>query len=240
MEDFVLPDKWCIKVTDENKRTLEDWRYSGAIIHGSREYCASFFNGLKGYWLPTKPYNYPEITFEQFKQYVLKQKTMERELKITPPEGYEIDMEKSTLEHIIFKPVDKKAKTWEEIQELHNKNEKPQYYLSSRGDINIFNLGKHVDIDTIKSHVNTKRQAEKIRALCQLYIIADYYNDGWEVDWDNQDEGKHVPCWDNITNKIDWNIWVRTSQATPPFKSKELLLKAYESNKEIFETALKP
>lgn len=153
-----------------------------------------------------------------------------KELKITPPEGYEIDQQKSTLEHIVFKPVDKKPKTWEEIQ----------YYLSSRGDINDLNLGKHVDIDIIKSHVNTKRQAERIRALCQLYIIADYYNDGWKVDWNNVYERKYYPMWDNHVNEIKTESWFYRSAALPPFKSKELLLKAYEHNKEIFETALKP
>jgi hypothetical protein len=76
--------------------------------------------------------------------------------------------------------------------------------------------------------------------LCQLYIIADYYNDGWEVDWNNEYENKYYPIWDNHVNEIKTDSWVYRSTALPPFKSKELLLKAYESNKEIFETALKP
>ena len=41
----------------------------------------------------------------------------EKELKIRIPEGYEIDKEKSTFEHIIFKKVNtfaKLPKTWKE------------------------------------------------------------------------------------------------------------------------------
>jgi hypothetical protein len=163
-----------------------------------------------------------------------------KELKITPPEGYEIDKEKSNLEHIVFKPVDKKPKTWKEIQELIRDKRKRQFFISSSAEIAEFNSRPDFHADQLRNNLNTQRQAEKIRALCQLYIIADYYNDGWEADWSDENEGKYVPCWDNLTNKIDWNIWVCTSHATPPFKSAKLLLEAYENNKEIFETALKP
>src|SRR5690554_5280789 len=103
-----------------------------------------------------------------------------KELKITPPEGYEIDKEKSTLEHIVFKPVDKKPKTWEEIQELNIENRKKQFYVNSTGAIGYYQLMECTLLNAITSHVNTQRQAERIRALCQLYIIADHYNDGWE------------------------------------------------------------
>ena len=169
-----------------------------------------------------------------------------KELKITPPEGYEIYQQKSTLEYIVFKPVDKKPKTWEEIQNVNKKNKKIQYYLSSRGDINDFNLGKHVDIDIIKSHINTKRQAERIRALCQLYIIADYYNDGWEASFKDKElpwlknEEKYTPFWNNVTDSINASMTLSFTGGSPVFKSAKLLLEAYENNKEIFETALKP
>lgn len=165
---------------------------------------------------------------------------MNKELKITPPEGYEIDKEKSTLEHIVFKPVDKKAKTWEEIQELNFKNHKKQFYVSWDGEIDDFPpYEKALTLNTL-NHVNTQRQAEKIRALCQLYIIADYYNNGWEADWNDMDEKKYSPLWDikekRFTPLSTW--WMVGSN--PVFKSAEILLEAYENNKEIFETALKP
>ena len=41
---------------------------------------------------------------------------MEKELKIIPPIGYEIDRQKSTFENIVFKkvnPLSKLPKTWE-------------------------------------------------------------------------------------------------------------------------------
>ena len=168
-----------------------------------------------------------------------------KEFKITPPEGYEVDKEKSTLEHIVFKPVDKRAKTWKEIQELNRRNKINQYYLNPFGEIDVYEFDPKttVPVITTQTHLNTERQAERVRALCQLYIIADYYNNGWEANWDNENEYKYIPCWNNLTNKFDWlswNIWVHNSHIAPPFKSAEILLEAYENNKEIFETALKP
>ncbi len=164
-----------------------------------------------------------------------------KELKITPPEGYEIDKEKSTLEHIVFKPVDKKAKTWEEIQELSFQNNEKQFYVNSIGEIEEFLMeGRILRYSTTLNHLNTYRQAERVRALCQLYIITDYYNNGWEADWGNGHEDKYIPYWGIITNKIDWLNWAHASLMAPSFKSKELLMEAYENNKEIFETALKP
>lgn len=43
---------------------------------------------------------------------------MEKELKITPPIGYEIDRQKSTFEKIIFKKIPENPKTWEEYCSL--------------------------------------------------------------------------------------------------------------------------
>ena len=38
-------------------------------------------------------------------------------IKITPPEGYEIDKDKSTLEEIVFKKIEQKLITsWEELE----------------------------------------------------------------------------------------------------------------------------
>ena len=39
---------------------------------------------------------------------------MEKELKIIPPIGYEIDRQKSTFEKIVFKKIPENPKTWEE------------------------------------------------------------------------------------------------------------------------------
>ena len=65
------PDKWCIKVTPENKEAIEKWRTTKAIL-SCRGYCVnknSFDDPSIGYWYPNKPEGYTEISFEEFKVY---------------------------------------------------------------------------------------------------------------------------------------------------------------------------
>ena len=42
-----------------------------------------------------------------------------KELKITIPEGYEIDKDNSTFEKIVFKKKDTKPRSWKEYLELN-------------------------------------------------------------------------------------------------------------------------
>jgi len=79
-EEFVLPEKWFIKITDENKEVLNEWKRNTKFKHAITEK-ESFVveNGdmyVTNYWSN----NRAEITFEQFKKYVLKQETMEKEI----------------------------------------------------------------------------------------------------------------------------------------------------------------
>ena len=79
-KDFVLPELWCIKVTEENKDVLGKWRTSGGL-GVSYGYCVNKFLTCRdvGYWYRDKPAVYVEITFEQFKKYVLKENVSEGE-----------------------------------------------------------------------------------------------------------------------------------------------------------------
>jgi len=79
-EEFVLPEKWFIKITDENKEVLNEWKRNTKFKQTITEK-ESFVvedGGMYGtkYWSDNKT----EITFEQFKKYVLKQETMEKEI----------------------------------------------------------------------------------------------------------------------------------------------------------------
>lgn len=81
-EEFVLPEKWCVKITNENKKVLDSWRrkqirfnylnntsFLGWLVSDTwidNTYCSFAKN------LPLAGV-YKEITFEQFKKYVLKE-----------------------------------------------------------------------------------------------------------------------------------------------------------------------
>ena len=44
---------------------------------------------------------------------------MEKTIKITPPEGYEVDKEKSTFNEIVFKKLEPNLPmSWEELKEV--------------------------------------------------------------------------------------------------------------------------
>ena len=44
---------------------------------------------------------------------------MEKTIKITPPEGYEVDKEKSTFSEIVFKKLEPNLPmSWEELKEV--------------------------------------------------------------------------------------------------------------------------
>lgn len=76
-KEFVLPEKWCIKLTEENVDILGKWRTDGILRDPkfAKEgwYLHTPMNGKKGYNEPSKDPDYTEITFEQFKQHVLKE-----------------------------------------------------------------------------------------------------------------------------------------------------------------------
>ena len=71
---------------------------------------------------------------------------MNKEIKITAPEGYEIDKENSTFECIKFKEIENKYPT--SVKEISNR----QYYIDSSGDINRTN-----NFDDINQVFSAKR-----------------------------------------------------------------------------------
>lgn len=154
-------------------------------------------------------------------------------MKVVAPDGYEIDKENSTFECIRFKPVEKRGKTWEEIQKMNIKSEKLQYYVSPRGDIKSETLSID-EIDSVKVNLPDERTAERVRAMCQLWILADYYNGIYE----RESTLLYFPAFE------DGGVVYRMSEdvtfGTPIFNSEKAFNEALKYNREIFETALKP
>lgn len=119
---------------------------------------------------------------------------MDKELKIIPPEGYEVDMEHSTFECIKFKRIKPQLpKTWEEFCEQNAI--KPGECSVGSG------VYSNITKNTWECHRNqyTKTNvlpsleyAKAILALCQLIQLRDCYNDGWEPDWKNGNEYKYT------------------------------------------------
>lgn len=91
-----------------------------------------------------------------------------KSIKITPPEGFEIDRENSTFEEIVFKPIEL---TCEKIcQELFK--EKEIFYISTNGEI----CKSKFLIKYYTNSAGTSMQLEQLLALNQLRNISIYYN----------------------------------------------------------------
>ncbi len=82
VEDFKLPEKWCVKRTIDNFKIINNWCNNNHIddehnsyvdsygyIHSER--CNNSFNSFKRSKGGTQDLSFTEITFEQFEQYVL-------------------------------------------------------------------------------------------------------------------------------------------------------------------------
>ena len=94
-------------------------------------------------------------------------------LKITPPEGYEIDKEKSTFEEIFFKPVKKQLpKSWEELGVVEG------YYINGHSEV--INTLNGFTLCNNKNIFATEEQAKASIALAQLSQLREVYRDGWK------------------------------------------------------------
>lgn len=166
-------------------------------------------------------------------------------------EGWEIDMEKSGNGKVVLREVlnqdensKQKAKTWREVQDKNKYEARTQYVIDTCGDIIKYNLDFKDQIEQTISHLPSQRAAEKIRALCQMYILADYYNreyaGGWVADWEDANQTKVLPCWHNEFGKVEYDYTCVCSEVLPAFASAEILMNCYNNNKEVFENALKP
>lgn len=74
-QEFVLPEKWCIKVTPEDSKPSNPiYKWRGVVSpNGCHHwYSCGYLLGNNGWWNDEIPYGYEEITKEQFNKYVIK------------------------------------------------------------------------------------------------------------------------------------------------------------------------
>lgn len=143
-----------------------------------------------------------------------------KEMKIVPPEGYEIDKENSTFECVKFKPT-KKALTYEEVAKelFYNKN---AYYINERGEIINSPLGFSLEVLTNSSNFTSVKQIQKVLSINLLLNVAKYLNGNWKPDC--RTESYFIAI-------VDGNIKVFISYPTGMdihFKSSELAKQAID------------
>lgn len=148
-------------------------------------------------------------------------------IKITPPEGYEVDKEKSTFEEIVFKKLEPNfPMSWEELGVIKG------CYISSRSYIG--DIFKTNAVDGNQNLFPTRKEAEAMLAMAQLCQLRDRWNDGWKADWENVDESKY--CISSFKYELE-KIDLIGSYRPMFFKTKKLRDDFMVVFKDLLETA---
>lgn len=138
-----------------------------------------------------------------------------KEIKITIPEGYEIDKENSTFECIKFKP---KELSYKDVKKELFKNK--SYYMSSIGS-SIRNYCPHDDDD--ENIMTSDKQVEKLVAINKLLNVAKYLNGDWEPNFNDLNDKYYFIV---NRNKIALDVCCSINMNLVYFKTKELAQKA--------------
>lgn len=151
----------------------------------------------------------------------------EKTIKITAPSGYEIDRSKSTLEEIVFKPIEPvKEKYPMSVDDI-----KGRKWFVCQGKIEQ-GQGYTGDLENLK----TRELASAFLALMQLKTICDEWNriDGFVVDWTNGGIDKYSVEFQGSKLVID--VWSTYSHPLI-FKDRATAQLFLDSFKEMIETA---
>lgn len=152
---------------------------------------------------------------------------MEKIIKITPPEGYEVDKEKSTFNEIVFKKLEPNLPmSWEELKEVKG------YFINQNSDINL----RPVIDGAVAYNRNlfpTKEEAKAMLAMAQLCQLRDKWNSGWKADWKDDTEKYCIVSYKNTLYKEYYY-----STSTPmAFKTIELRDEFMETFEDLLEEA---
>ena len=118
-----------------------------------------------------------------------------KDIKITIPKGYEIDMEKSTFEIIVFKKKENTINSWEDLKKIEG------YYINNNSNI-AYSGGLLENQEQHKNVFLDRKYVKSALAMAQISQLFPYYDSN--VDWGN---AKYKYCIDREYNRILINQW---------------------------------
>lgn len=146
----------------------------------------------------------------------------QKEIKITVPEGYEIDKENSTFECIKFK---KKRLTYEDVARKLFKD-KVCYYL--RQGAEIIRYKPKLTSAELANNATSEKQLQRLLAINKLMNVAEYLNDGWKPNWKDSNFSKWYIIWNHCLCKFIIDSGQSLQCNGIYFKTPDLALKAIE------------
>lgn len=121
---------------------------------------------------------------------------MEKERKVTAPEGCEIEKVEIVdgVAVVTFREKERKLpKSWEEFCDMYNVSD-AEYYIDEVGGIRnalndkaFISRNQEDDANLLPDHAT----AEAVLALCQLIQLRKAYNGDWVADWNKGAENKY-------------------------------------------------
>lgn len=154
---------------------------------------------------------------------LLKYKTINtKEIKITVPEGYEINKENSAFECIKFK---KKRLTYEDVAEKLFKKKKT-YYIRQGAEIDTF-MPESYGVE-FANNATSEKQLQRLLAINKPMNVAEYLNDGWKPDWKDSNQSKWYIYWDYSSTKFDIDACQLYKSEIIYFRIPDLALQAIE------------
>ena len=162
---------------------------------------------------------------------------MNMKSKTIIPEGYEIDIQNSTFEEIIFKKkriaphLQFDNPKWEDLKEVTG------YCINTYSKIIPPTTVEEQEYFTDKFNKNifpSREEAEASLALCQLLQWRNFYNDGWKPNFKSNQE--MIFAISNFKDVISKGV-VLHQNVTMYFKSKEIRDKFFDDFQDLLEVA---
>ena len=148
---------------------------------------------------------------------------MEKERKITAPDGCEIEKVEliDGVAVVTFREKERKLpKPWEEFCEMFYVTSKECYIEIDSNIDNRTYSGDSRDEDEDRNVLPDRDTAEAVLALCQLIQLRNAYNGGWVPDWENDEESKFVIHF--CAGEIEEFEWYNTASSPLCFKTIDL------------------
>ena len=142
------------------------------------------------------------------------------EIKITVPEGYEIDKENSTFECIKFK---KKGLTYNDVAEKLFKNKKT-YFIGALADISYYTPTCNMHQ---ANNAASEKQLKRLLAINKLMNVATYLNGDWKPNFADGTD-KWYLLWQGYAKQLDIIGLSHIRYVGPVFKTQKLALQAIE------------
>ena len=175
------PDKWCIKITPENKEAIEKWRTAKVTLN-CKGYCvnkSSFDDSSIGHWYPDKPGGYTEISFEEFKIYT--SKPLKQAVHCTTQEEWDFACDKYDKITRVKTQFGKEYNTFNYTSSFRGWNTK-EYYIEENYqilsfqewcDLNGYKMEKEVKFEVGDWVVNLENSISyNINEICRVSKIS--------------------------------------------------------------------